>query len=198
MGKKDPRVDAYIEKSADFAKPILKHLRKVVHAAVPDVEETTKWRVPHFDYNGEMMCSMAAFKTHCAFGFWKGSLVLGDKAKRDAAGHLGRLASMEDLPSDKTLTGYIKQAAKLNEKGVKVARVMRAKSELAVPGDFMAALRKNKKALVTFETFSPSHKREYVEWIIEAKADATRERRMAAALEWLAAGKARNWKYMAR
>jgi uncharacterized protein YdeI (YjbR/CyaY-like superfamily) len=198
MGKKDPRVDAYIEKSADFAKPILKHLRKVVHAAVPDVEETMKWSMPHFDYKSEMMCGMAAFKAHCAFGFWKGSLVLGDKAQRDSMGHLGRIESMEDLPSEKTLTGYIKKAARLNDKGVKVARVTRAKSELAVPDDFMAALRKNKKALVTFETFSPSHKREYVEWITEAKAHATRERRMATALEWLANGKARNWKYMAR
>jgi uncharacterized protein YdeI (YjbR/CyaY-like superfamily) len=196
VGKKDPRVDAYIEKSAEFARPILEHLRKIVHAAVPDVEETMKWSVPHFDYQGEMMCSMAAFKAHCAFGFWKGSLVLGDKAQRDAAGHLGRIESMDDLPSDKTLAAYIKRAAKLNEEGVKATRVTRPKSEVTVPNDFMAALRRNKKALVTFEAFSPSHKREYVAWITEAKADATRQRRMATAIEWIAEGKARNWKYI--
>jgi uncharacterized protein YdeI (YjbR/CyaY-like superfamily) len=195
MAKKDPQVDAYIEKSAEFAKPILKHLRKLVHAAVPDVEETLKWSVPHFDYKG-MMCSMASFKTHCAFGFWKGSLVLGEKAQRDAAGHLGRIESIDDLPADKTLIAYIKKAAKLNDEGVKIERVGRPKGALTVPGDFLAALKKNKKALASFESLSPSHTREYVEWITEAKADATRERRMATALEWIAEGKARSWKYM--
>lgn len=195
MGKKDPRVDAYIEQSADFAKPILKHLRQLVHAAVPEAEETMKWSMPHFDYKGEMMCSMASFKAHCVFGFWKGSLVLGEKAQRNAMGHLGRIASMKDLPSDKTLMGYIRKAARLNDEGVKAARVLRPKGPLTVPDDFLTALQKNKKALATFESLSPSHKREYVEWITEAKADATRQRRMSTALEWIAKGKPRHWKY---
>jgi uncharacterized protein YdeI (YjbR/CyaY-like superfamily) len=196
MGKKDPRVDAYIEKSADFAKPILKHLRKVVHAACPEVEETMKWSFPHFDYKGEMMCSMASFKAHCAFGFWKGSLVLGDKVTDGAMGHLGRITSIEDLPPEKTLTAYVKKAAKLNDEGVKVARApRRARPEIEMPEDLVKALKKNKKALTTFEAFPPSHRREYVEWIAEAKGEDTRKRRVETALEWITEGKPRNWKY---
>jgi uncharacterized protein YdeI (YjbR/CyaY-like superfamily) len=196
MGKKDPRVDAYIEKSAEFAKPILKHLRKVVHAACPEVEETMKWSFPHFDYRGEMMCSMASFKAHCAFSFWKGSLVLGDKVKDGSMGQLGRITSIEDLPSERTLTSYVKKAAKLNDEGVKAERgPRRAQHQLEVPEDLTQALKKNKKALTTFEAFPPSHKREYVEWIVEAKREETRKRRLESAVEWIAEGKPRNWKY---
>lgn len=196
MGTRDPRVDAYIEKSADFARPILKHLRKIVHTACPEVEETMKWSFPHFDYKGEMMCSMASFKGHCAFGFWKGSLVLGEKAAGGGMGHLGRITSLDDLPPDRTLASYIRKAAKLNDEGVKAIRTRRpAKPELEVPEDLRRALKKNKKALTAFEAFPPSHKREYVEWIVEAKGDDTRKRRLASAVEWIAEGKSRNWKY---
>jgi uncharacterized protein YdeI (YjbR/CyaY-like superfamily) len=196
MGNKDPRVDAYIEKSADFARPILTHLRKLVHAACPEVEETIKWSFPHFDYKGEMMCSMASFKAHCAFGFWKASLVLGDKATDGAMGHLGRITSLDDLPSDRTLTSYVRKAAKLNDEGVKAARAARRpRREIEVPEDLTTALKKNKKALTTFEAFPPSHKREYVEWIVEAKGADTRRRRLESAVEWIAEGKPRNWKY---
>ena len=196
MGKKDPRVDAYIGKSAAFAKPILTHLRAVVHNACPEVEETIKWSFPHFDYQGEMMCSMASFKGHCAFGFWKASLVLGDKAADGAMGHLGRITSVDDLPSEKTLTSYVKKAAKLNEQGIKVERVRRAKPALEVPEDLTKALRKNRQALTTFEAFPPSHKREYVEWIVDARSEDTRKRRLEKAVEWIAEGKPRNWKYV--
>jgi uncharacterized protein YdeI (YjbR/CyaY-like superfamily) len=196
MGKTDPRVDAYIEKSAEFARPILRHLRKVVHASCSDVEETMKWSFPHFDYKG-MMCSMASFKEHCAFGFWKGSLVLGDNARNGAMGDLGRITSLKDLPSEKKLAGYIKAAARLNDEGVKVERAAQApKAPVKVPPYFVSALKKNKKAQATFEAFPPSHKREYVEWIAEAKGEATREKRIATAVEWIAEGKQRNWKYM--
>jgi uncharacterized protein YdeI (YjbR/CyaY-like superfamily) len=195
MGKKDPRVDEYIEKSADFAKPILHHLRKVVHTACPDVEETMKWSFPHFDHKG-MMCSMASFKEHCAFGFWKASLVLGDEAQDGAMGHLGRITSVKDLPAEKVLTGYVKAAARLNDEGVRVDRPKKApKAAVKVPAYFTSALKKNKKALATFEAFPQSHKREYVEWITEARADATREKRIATAVGWIAEGKQRNWKY---
>ena len=195
MGKTDPRVDQYIAKSADFAKPILMHLRKVVHAACPDVEETMKWSAPHFDYKG-MMCGMSAFKSHCAFGFWKSSLVLDGPGLRDAMGHFGRITSVGDLPSDRVLTGYIKKAAKLNDAGVKVARKSaQPKKPLSVPADFAGALKKKPAARKAFDAFSPSHRREYVEWITEAKTDATRQKRMATAVEWLAEGKSRNWKY---
>src|SRR5439155_17402852 len=147
MAKTDPRVDAYIEKSAEFARPILTHIRRVVHAACPDVEETMKWSFPHFMYKG-MLCSMASFKQHCAFGFWKGSLVLNGNQTRDAMGHLGRITTLRDLPSKKALTGYIREAAALNDQGVKVARQpMRATPRpLKVPTDLAGALKKNRQA----------------------------------------------------
>ena len=196
MGRRDPRVDAYIARSADFAKPILEHIRTVVHDACPDVEETTKWSVPHFDYKG-MMCGMAAFKQHCTFGFWKGSLVLGgDKKDVDGMGQFGRLQKVSDLPSKKVLKGYIRKAMQLNDEGVKPRRAARPKKpDLPVPDYMRAALRRNRKAQSAFDAFSPSHRREYIEWITEAKSEETRERRLETALEWLSEGKSRNWKY---
>lgn len=199
MGKRDPRIDAYITKSPDFAKPILTHLREVVHAACPPVEETLKWSVPAFMYKGNL-CGMAAFKHHCMFGFWKGQLIVDKTGKPFGVG-MGqmRITSVEELPSDKALTSYIKQAMKLNEEGVKTPRAEpKAKKPLAMPATLKKALGKNKDAMAAFEAFSPSHKREYVEWITEAKSDETRERRISQAVEWMAQGKPRNWKYMKR
>jgi uncharacterized protein YdeI (YjbR/CyaY-like superfamily) len=199
MGTRDARIDDYIAKSAEFARPILTHLRDVVHAACPDVEETMKWSFPHFMYKG-MLCGMSAFKEHCAFGFWKGSLIVqkgGDEVER-AMGQFGRITKLSDLPSKKVLSGYIKEAMKLNEAGVKVPVRSKPKTpkELVVPDDLASALRANQQARATFDTFSPSHKREYVEWITEAKTQATRSRRLETAMEWMAEGKPRNWKYM--
>jgi uncharacterized protein YdeI (YjbR/CyaY-like superfamily) len=204
MGKKDPRVDDYIAGSADFARPVLTHLRKLVHAACPDVEEAMKWSLPHFMHQG-ILCSMAAFKNHCAFGFWKGSLIFG-KAKtvgntpKEAMGHLGRITAISDLPADAALIGYIKQAARLNEEGIKPPTRSKPRSkvkkDLVVPVELMAALKKNKKALAAFEDFSYSHKKEYVEWITEAKRDETRKQRVETAIAWMADGKSRHWKYM--
>jgi uncharacterized protein YdeI (YjbR/CyaY-like superfamily) len=198
MATKDPRIDAYIAKSADFAKPILKHLRKVVHAACPQVEETIKWSMPHFDYKG-MMCGMAAFKEHCAFGFWKADLIL-DRDKRTDKGGMGTfgcIRSLKDLPNEKTLVGYVKKAAALNEAGIKVPRAEpKTREPLATPDYFAAALKKNAKAKKTFDSFSPSHRREYIEWVTEAKREQTRNERLAKSLEWLAEGKPRNWKYV--
>ena len=198
MGARDPRIDAYIAKSAPFAQPILTYLRGVVHDACPSVQETVKWSAPHFDYHG-MMCCMAAFKEHCAFGFWKASLVLGDKSGKaqEAMGHFGRITSVDDLPPKKTLIRYIEKAMALNEEGVQVKRPpKRPKKATVAPAYFLAALKKNKKALATYAAFPPSHKREYVEWITEAKSEATRARRLADAVAWIAEGKPRNWKYM--
>ena len=199
MGTRDDRVDAYIARSAEFARPILEHLRAIVHAACPEVEETMKWSFPHFQYKG-MLCSMAAFKEHCSFGFWKSSLVLdknGEPAEK-AAGSFGRITSLADLPTKKVLTGYIKQAMKLNDTGVKApARPKpKAPAEVIVPDDLQNALGKNKRALAAFDKFPPSHKREYIAWITEAKTEATRTRRLETAIEWMAEGKPRNWKYM--
>lgn len=196
MGRRDPRVDAYIANSADFAKPVLEHIRAVVHEACPDVQETMKWSVPHFDYKG-IMCGMAAFKQHCTFGFWKGSLVLGDDNKNvDGMGQFGRLQKISDLPSQKILKGYVRKAMELNDEGIRTDRSARSKRpELTVPDYMRAALRRNKKAEAAFDSFSPSHRREYIEWITEAKTEPTREKRLETALEWLAEGKSRNWKY---
>lgn len=202
MSEKDPRIDAYISKSQEFAKPILEHLRELVHKACPEAEETIKWGFPHFDYKG-MMCSMASFKQHCAFGFWKASLMKDKKlminAKSELAmGHLGRITSLKDLPPDKVLVSCIKEAKKLNDDGVSLPAKTSAKEkkEIAVPDYFIKALKKNKTALKTFENFSLSNKKEYVMWIIEAKTDETRNKRIAIAVEWLAEGKPRNWKYI--
>jgi uncharacterized protein YdeI (YjbR/CyaY-like superfamily) len=192
---KDPRIDAYIAGAAPFAKPILQHLRKLVHAGCPDVEETIKWQNPSFSFKG-LLCGMAAFKEHCAFGFWKHELVVGDAGSRDAMGSLGRITSLDDLPTDATLIGYVKKAAALNENGVKVERKASSpKPPVRVPADLAAALKKHPRARKQFDAFSPSHRREYVEWITEAKTEATREKRLGTAIEWIAEGKGRHWKY---
>jgi uncharacterized protein YdeI (YjbR/CyaY-like superfamily) len=199
MARKDPRIDAYIEKAGDFAKPILTHIRAVVHGACPDVEETLKWSSPTFIYKG-MLCGMAAFKEHCIFGFWKAALISdGSGTLKDAGWNYGRLTTVSDLPPKKILAGYIRQAMALNESGVTVPRKAKAKAApLKVPTDLAAALRKNKTAAKAFEAFSPSHRNEYVEWITEAKQEATRQRRLQTAIEWIAKGQSRNWKYESR
>lgn len=201
MPVKNKAVDAYIAKSAPFAQPILNHLRSLVHETCPDAEEKIKWGFPHFDYLGEMMCSMAAFKQHCAFGFWKAPLMkevsLMDNARSESAmGHLGKISSLKDLPSDTKLKKWIREAMQLNKEGKKPVRSKPAPvKELPVPDDVQAALKKNRKAAAHFEKFPPSHRKEYLQWITEAKTAPTRERRIAQMLEWVAEGKGRNWKY---
>jgi uncharacterized protein YdeI (YjbR/CyaY-like superfamily) len=200
MSTRDPRVDAYIARSAEFARPILSHLREIVHSACPDVEETLKWNAPHFMYRG-MLAGMSAFKAHCAFGFWKGSLVTGGDGglEAQAMGQFGRITSLDDLPPKRVIAGFVKQAMKLNEEGVRTPKRRKTpKPDPVMPAELAEALRKNPEARATFEAFSPSHRREYVDWIAEAKGEDTRQRRLANAIEWMAEGKARNWKYMAR
>lgn len=192
-------VDDYIAKSEDFAKPILEKLRKVVHDACPDVEEKMRWSFPHFDHKG-MMLSMAAFKNHCAFTFAKQSIMEDPEGlfsdSGEAMGSLGKIESVKDLPSEKVLKKYIREAVRLNDEGIKVQKKPSGKAKpLAVPSYFTEALKRNKKAQKAFEGFSVSHRNEYIEWITEAKQEKTRERRIAQALEWLSEGKGRNWKY---
>lgn len=204
MAKTDKKIDAYIEKAQPFAQPILKHLRALVHKACPEVEETIKWSFPHFDYKGEMMCSMASFKQHCAFGFWKAALMkdksLVETARSEVAmGHLGKITSLKDLPSDKILTGYIKEAMKLNDDGIKLPPKPKvAAKPVETPPELTIALKRNKTAKATFEAFSASHRKEYIQWITEAKTEATKEKRIEQAIEMLAEGKSRNWKYAAK
>lgn len=200
MGKKDKRIDAYIEKAKPFAQPILKHLRELVHQANPHVEETIKWGMPSFDYRGPF-CHMASFKEHAVFGFWKASLLKDPKgvldSKHDAMGSLGRIASIDDLPTDKIIVGFIKQAKKLNDDNVKLTTLQKKPSKPTVmPAYFKTALSKNKKALANFKKFPPGQKKEYIVWIIEAKTNETRSKRLQTAVEWISEEKIRNWKYI--
>ncbi len=194
----DPRVDAYIARSATFARPILRQLRALVHAACPAAQETIKWGMPAFMHHG-ILCGMAAFQAHSTFGFWRRGMtdVIGrDGAKaKQAMGSLGRITSLKDLPSDRAMLGYIRQAARLNEAGGPARPKRKPKPALPVPADLAAALRKNAKAAKTFADFSPSPRREYIEWITEAKRPETRAKRVATTVQWLATGRKRNWKY---
>jgi len=200
MGSKDKRIDAYIARSADFAKPILTHLRTLVHEACPDVQETVKWGMPHFDYKG-MMCGMASFKNHATFGFWKAQLMADFDKKlspvgETAMGHFGRITSLKELPSDAQIKRYVKEACRLNDDGVKVERPKATtKKPLVVPAYFKKELARNAKANAQFKAFSYSHRKDYVEWVTEAKTAGTRAKRMAMSIQWIAEGKGRNWKY---
>ncbi|HEY1789217.1 MAG TPA: YdeI/OmpD-associated family protein [Verrucomicrobiae bacterium] len=190
MPKKDPRIDDYIARAGDFAKPILTRVRKLVHVACPNVEETIKWKMPFYTYKG-ILTATPAFKKHCALIFWKRKLILGKERAK-----YGRLTSLADLPGDKILLSYLRKAVELNEAGTKVAVRRKSKAAAApVPEDIAAALAKNKKSLATFKTLSPSQRREYIEWITQAKRDETRARRMKTAIEWLSQGKSLNWQY---
>lgn len=201
MGQHDERVDAVIAKSADFAKPILIHIREVVHRASPLINETIKWGMPFFDYKGPV-CMMAPFKQHCGFGFWKASRLNDPKGYlkstdgEAAAGSFGKIMSIEDLPPEEALIDFIKQAIALNESGEKpVKKSVAPKTEIPMPADFQKMLNGNAEVKANYEKFSPSSKREYLEWFVDAKTDATREKRMEQAMEWIAEGKTRNWKY---
>jgi len=202
MGTHDSRVDAYIARAAEFAQPILTHLRAQVHAACPNATETIKWGFPHFEYKG-VLCSMASFKAHCAFGFWHADMraKAGATTGGDAAmGQFGRITQLADLPKDAALKALIRMAAELNESGVKTPRVAspKPKAPLEVPADLALALRSNRAAQANFDAMSPSHRREYIEWLVDAKRDETRGKRLATAIEWIGEGKSKEWKYRGR
>jgi hypothetical protein len=195
MGTKDPRVDAYIEKSAAFAKPILRHVRKVVHATCPEVEETLKWGAPFF-VQGGIVCGLAAFKQHCGIVFWHYDPDSWAGKNDQGRGECGKLRSLADLPSDAELKRCLKYAMKQNAAGVKKSRTnTKPKPKLAVPSDLTEALKRNPKARSTFEGFPPGKRRDYIEWLVDAKQPATRARRLETAIAWMAEGKSRNWKY---
>ena len=197
MLKTDKRVDAYVVNAKEFARPILERLRAIVHEGCPGCEETIKWGHPSFTYHG-ILCGMIAFKERCALHFWKSNL-LGPKGENDPEWQalLYQMKTVSDIPPKKTLLALIEKAMELNETGAKLPKAPpKAKRVLDMHPVFLAAIKKNKKALAAFDGFSPSHKREYIEWITDAKAEATRDRRIAQAVEWMAEGKPRNWKYM--
>ena len=194
----DPRVDAYIAKAAPFARPILQHLRQLVHQGCPGVTEALKWNSPFYLHNGKILCFTAAFKAHLAFGFWGPAMkkvLARDGRAKDGRGLLGRITSLPDLPPDKVLLGYIRTARQLHDSGAAGPLKRRPRPALPVPADLADALKRSKKAAATWAAFSPSCRREYIEWITEAKRAETREQRLLTTVEWLAAGRKRNWKY---
>ena len=193
MGKRDPRIDAYIAKQQDFAKPILAFVRECMHEGCPAIEEDLKWNSPAFMYQGAILAGCAGFKQHVQFGFWKHELLVGD---RNGMG-FGKVTSIEELPPKKRILALVKKAMKLQDSGVKTPRAARRpKKPIPMASDLKAALDKNRKARAVFDGFSPSHQREYLEWITDAKGVDTRARRVKQAVEWIADGKPRNWKYM--
>lgn len=200
MDKYSSQIDTYIEKSQDFAKPILTYIRETVHEFCPDAEETMKWSFPHFIYNGKNLCAMASFKQHCTFGFWlekemKTMQEITQNIEKTSMFSLGKITKIEDLPSKPQLKKAIKEAMELTDMGVTLKKAAPSKTEVEIPDYFQSALSENNKALQIFEKASPSFRKEYITWITEAKTEATRNKRMEQALEWIAEGKGRNWKY---
>ena len=191
---RDPRIDAYIEKAGDFAKPVLRHFRELVHSTIDGAGEAVKWGMPHFTHNGKNIAGMAAFKAHCAVMIHGA----GRQAEGDGMGSYGKIASLEDLPDDAELAAKLHEArARIESAGTAVKRPKKSapQADLPLPQDFEAALRENAKARATFDAFPPSQRREYIAWVTEAKQDETRVKRLATSMEWLAEGKRRNWKY---
>jgi uncharacterized protein YdeI (YjbR/CyaY-like superfamily) len=192
----DPRIDAYIARAQPFARPILEHVRTRVHAVLPEVEETIKWSMPAYTLGGKIVVITAAFKAHAALNFWRGQELRGDSANADAMGQFGKIASVEELPGDAELDRLIREAAELAKSAPAPRRVKPApKAPSELHPEFAAALSKAPKAKASLDSFPPSAQRDYFEWIAEAKQDATRQKRIATAVEWLTEGKRRHWKY---
>jgi uncharacterized protein YdeI (YjbR/CyaY-like superfamily) len=197
--KPDPRIDAYIAEAEPFARPILKHLRRLVRRACPEVEETMKWSSPFFLYRGRILCFVAAFKAHTAFGFWgpamKKIVARDNPGAKAGRGLMGRLTSVRDLPADPVMLGYLRTARKIHDTGAPLRPKPKPRPALPVPADLAAALKSSRRAAANWEAFAPSHRREYIEWITEARRPETRTQRLKTTLQWVVAGKARNWKY---
>ena len=193
---RDERIDSYIAKAQPFARPILEHVRSRVHAAAPEAEETTKWSAPAFTIDGKILLIMAAFKAHAAINFWRGQELRGDQANADGMGQFGKLMSLADLPGEAELDRLIREAATLAKAAPAPRQVKHAPKPAAeIHPDFAAALKASSQAQATLDGFPPSARREYLDWVAEAKQDATRAKRIADAVQWLSEGKRRHWKY---
>ncbi len=201
MSNFNPKVDEYIAKSEDFAKPILEHLRQLIHETCPEVEEIMKWGIPHLDYKGDMMCILASYKKHCSFSLYKAELMTDPRIIQSVSagqkmGYMDKIKSLEDLPTEDILVGYIKEAMVLNEKGIKKSKPKtEAPKEIEMPDYFSEKLAENPEIKEIFEAKSPSFRKDYLVWIIDAKTEATRQKRIEESLEWIAEGKGRFWKY---
>lgn len=191
----DPRIDTYIDKSQDFAKEILHEIRRRVHEFCPSVEETMKWSFPNFMYKGKILCSMASFKNHCSFGFWLAAHMQTSELKTGAMGDFGRMASLNDLPNEEIFKTMLFEAMELTDAGKTIPKAAKNSGELIESSDLLKSLAQNQKAQSKYNAFPPSHKKEYNQWILEAKTDVTRDRRITQAVEWISEGKGRNWKY---
>jgi uncharacterized protein YdeI (YjbR/CyaY-like superfamily) len=198
----DPCIDNYIESAPDFAQPVMRHLRKLVHKICPQVCENMKWSTPSFEYKG-LFCGFGAYKNYCMFGFWKASVMddpysLLTEHSDGIMGNFGKITSLEDLPEDSIIIFYLREGMRLNDEGIQLPAKPKStvKKELVVPVELLNALNKNKVAQKIFNHFSYSNKKEYAEWIANAKTDSTRQKRIEQAIEWIAEGKIRNWKYL--
>lgn len=200
MEKHSVKVDEYIEKSPDFAKPILDYLREIIHEACPDAEEAIKWKFPTFMYKGKILCSITAFKQYCSLGFWlhqemKTLQEIEINTEKSSMFSLGKITCLEDLPSQSQLKRAIKEAMELTDMGVKMKKAPPSRIEMEIPDYFQSALDAQPKTKEIFEKASPSFRKEYIAWLTEAKTEATRNKRLEQSLEWIAEGKGRNWKY---
>lgn len=200
MPKKDPRVDAYIAEAPEYARPILKRVRKLIHQGCPTAAETIKWGCPFIDYHG-LLCGFAAFKRHCSLFFWRDIDVEAFLPKTNTAGagmgQFGKLTSLADLPSDTKLLACVRSAMEQRDSPASKPRRQRQPAkEPAVPADLKKALAASRAAAKTFREFAPSHRRDYIDWITEAKRPATRTERVATTIQWLSEGRKRNWKYL--
>ncbi len=202
MENLNPAVTAYIAKSADFARPILDFLRKLIHNTCPGVKEDIKWGTPHYSYNGDHLVMMAGFKKHCSFSLYKAEM-MKDKAIQDSIkegrkfGYMDKLKDMSDLPAEKILVAYLKEAMAINARGISKPKPVKVNPVAAIeaPKEFMDALKKNKKALSVFESKSATFQKEYIKWIAEAKTDETRNKRIEQSIGWIEEGKGRFWQY---
>lgn len=199
--QRNPKVDDYIATSEEFARPILAHLRDLIHRHCPDVVEAIKWGIPHFDYAGEMMCIFAAYKSHCSFTFWKEAIMSDARLRANpdlpaAKRYMGKITSLDDLPNDTQLAAYLKEAMDMNEKGIKLPpREAKTPQDIEIPDRFVERLASSPAAKAVFESKSASFRKEYLAWIADAKTEATREKRIDESLAWIAEGKGRFWKY---
>ncbi len=203
MENYNTKVDEYIEKSQDFAKPILNYIREIVHENCPDTEEAIKWKFPTFMYKGKILCSMVSFKHYCSLGFWlhdemKTLKNIETDVEKTNMFSLGKITSIENLPAKSLLKKMILEAMELTDMGVTLKKAAPSKTETEVPDYFQNALQQNKSALEVFSKGSPSFRKEYINWILDAKTETTRNKRMEQAIEWISEGKARNWKYMSK
>lgn len=202
MAAEDPRIDAYIAAAQPFARPILERLRRAVHAGCPGVEETIKWSAPFFVHGGRILANMAAFRQHCAFGFWHGRDAVDQGRDGEAMGQFGRIVTLADLPAPAALKALVQAAVKRMDADAAAPRPTKtrgaARPVLVMPADFDAALDSQPAAREAYDGFAPSKQRDYLEWVLEAKQPATRARRIAQSVAWLAEGKARHWKYQRR